>query len=72
MPYLPMPENTLQKKGIEFKYLGYYKKWVPQEAYYFAAENTGFKANPQRTEGTYSKYNSLDDKVDEFFYSPAG
>lgn len=68
MPYLPMPENTLQKKGIEFKYLGYYKKWVPQEAYYFAAENTGFKANPQRTEGTYSKYNSLDDKVDGFFY----
>ena len=56
------------KKGIEFKYLGYYKKWVPQEAYYFAAENTGFKANPQRTEGTYSKYNSLDDKVDGFFY----
>lgn len=68
MPYLPMQEDVLEKKGIEFKYLGYYKKWVPQEAYYFAAENTGFKANPQRTEGTYSKYNSLDDKVDGFFY----
>jgi hypothetical protein len=24
--------------------------------------------NPIRTEGTYSKYNSLDDKIDGFFY----
>ncbi|AYF47611.1 N-acetyl sugar amidotransferase [Pseudomonas fluorescens] len=66
--YLPMPPDVLERKGIDFKYLGYYKKWVPQEAYYYAVENTGFEANPVRTEGTYSKYNSLDDKVDGFFY----
>ncbi len=66
--YLPVSLEVLQKKGIDFKYLGYYKKWVPQDAYYYAVENTGFEANPVRTEGTYSKYNSLDDKVDGFFY----
>jgi N-acetyl sugar amidotransferase len=66
--YLPMDNEILQRKGIEFKYLGYYKRWVPQEAYYYAVENTGFEPNPLRTEGTYSKYNSLDDKVDGFFY----
>jgi N-acetyl sugar amidotransferase len=66
--YLPMEPEVLQRKGIDFKYLGYYKRWVPQEAYYYAVENTGFEANPLRTEGTYSKYNSLDDKVDGFFY----
>lgn len=66
--YLPMDSDVLRRKGIDFKYLGYYKKWVPQEAYYYAVENTGFEANPLRTEGTYSKYNSLDDKVDGFFY----
>jgi len=66
--YLPMDSEILRKKGIDFKYLGYYKRWVPQEAYYYAVENTGFEANPVRTEGTYSKYNSLDDKVDGFFY----
>lgn len=66
--YLPMDVEVLQRKGIDFKYLGYYKKWVPQDAYYYAVENTGFEANPVRTEGTYSKYNSLDDKVDGFFY----
>lgn len=66
--YLPMDPDVLRRKGIDFKYLGYYKRWVPQEAYYYAVEHTGFEANPVRTEGTYSKYNSLDDKVDGFFY----
>jgi N-acetyl sugar amidotransferase len=66
--YLPMENEILIKKGIDWKYLGYYVRWVPQEAYYYAVEHTGFEANPVRTEGTYSKYNSLDDKVDGFFY----
>jgi N-acetyl sugar amidotransferase len=68
MSYVPQDPETLTAKGIDFKYLGYYVKWVPQEAYYYAVEHTGFEANPVRTEGTYSKYNSLDDKVDGFFY----
>ena len=66
--YLPLDPNILLEKNIIFKYLGYYKRWVPQEAYYYAVENTGFEANPVRTEGTYSKYNSIDDKTDGFFY----
>lgn len=66
--YLPPDPQELRKKKINFKFLGYYKKWVPQESYYYAVENTGFEANPLRTEGTYSKYNSLDDKIDGFFY----
>jgi N-acetyl sugar amidotransferase len=66
--YLPMDSNILLEKKIDFYYLGYFLRWVPQEAYYYAVENTGFKANPHRTEGTYSKYNSLDDKIDGFFY----
>ena len=45
-----------------------YKKWVPQENYYYAVENTGFKANQGRSEGTYSKYASLDDRTDGFHY----
>lgn len=68
MPYLPLDESILREKKIEHYYLGYYLRWVPQEAYYYAVEHTGFKANTRRTEGTYSKYNSLDDKIDGFFY----
>ncbi len=66
--YLPADSTELSNSEIEVHYLGYYIKWVPQEAYYYAVENTGFKANPVRTEGTYSKYNSLDDKIDGFHY----
>jgi len=67
-PYLPSDHRDLEQKRIEVHYLGYYLKWTPQEAYYYAVENCGFEANPVRTEGTYSKYNSLDDKIDGFHY----
>lgn len=66
--YLPLSSDVLREKKIDFYYLGYFLRWVPQEAYYYAVENAGFKANPVRTEGTYSKYNSLDDKIDGMFY----
>jgi N-acetyl sugar amidotransferase len=66
--YLPADHRQLASHEIEVHYLGYYLKWTPQEAYYYASEHTGFAANPVRTEGTYSKYNSLDDKIDGFHY----
>ena len=67
-PYLPADAQELGGSGIEVHYLGYYLKWTPQEAYYYAVEHTGFQANPVRSEGTYSKYASLDDKIDGFHY----
>lgn len=68
MVYLPADCKELEQSQIEVRYLGYYLKWTPQECYYYAVEHTGFEANPVRTEGTYSKYNSLDDKIDGFHY----
>jgi N-acetyl sugar amidotransferase len=68
MAYLPADHALLEQSKVEVHYLGYYLKWTPQEAYYYAVENTGFQANPVRTEGTYSKYASLDDKIDGFHY----
>ena len=67
-PYIP-PENvSLDALNTELHFWGYYKKWIPQENYYYCVENTGFKANPVRSEGTYSKYASLDDQLDGFHY----
>ncbi len=68
MTYLPPTASEVAKMNMEVHYLGYYLKWTPQEAYYYSVENVGFQANPFRTEGTYSKYNSLDDKIDGFHY----
>lgn len=66
--YLPADGQELARSKIEVHYLGYYLKWTPQESYYYAVEHTGFEANPVRTEGTYSKYNSLDDRIDGLHY----
>ncbi|MDO8488945.1 MAG: N-acetyl sugar amidotransferase [Candidatus Omnitrophota bacterium] len=66
--YLPADYQEVEKTKLEVHYTGYYVKWTPQEAYYSSVEHCGFKANPVRTEGTYSKYNSLDDRIDGFHY----
>ena len=67
-PYMPTDVSPLHEMGTEVHYLGYYLKWHPQAAYYFAVEKGGFTASPERTAGTYSKYNSIDDKIDDFHY----
>jgi N-acetyl sugar amidotransferase len=67
-PYLPANPDDLKKLGIEVHYLGYYTKWHPQSCYYYAVEHGGFEASPERTPGTYSKYNSIDDRIDDFHY----
>jgi N-acetyl sugar amidotransferase len=67
-PYIPPKAEELNLNGVQVHYLGYYLKWDPQECYYYAVENTGFEANSERTEGTYSKYSSIDDRIDMFHY----
>jgi N-acetyl sugar amidotransferase len=67
-PYIPPSASSLDSRGVEVHYLGYYIKWDPQECYYYAVENTGFQSNSERTEGTYSKYSSIDDQIDMFHY----
>jgi N-acetyl sugar amidotransferase len=67
-PYLPADPAEIEAQKIEVHYLGYYLKWHPQSCYYYAVENGGFQASPERTPGTYSKYNSIDDRIDDFHY----
>jgi N-acetyl sugar amidotransferase len=66
--YMPTDPKDIEKNKIEVHYLGYYLKWHPQGCYYYAVTNGGFQASPERTSGTYSKYNSIDDKIDDFHY----
>ena len=72
LPYLPANPNQIQEKKIEVHYLGHYLKWHPQSCYYYAVENGGFEASPERTPGTYSKYNSIDDRIDDLHYFTTG
>lgn len=71
-PYLPLQPEEVNRVNMEVHYLGYYLKWHPQSCYYYAVEHGGFEASPERTPGTYSKYNSIDDKIDDFHYYTTG
>jgi N-acetyl sugar amidotransferase len=67
-PYMPAQPEALQRVGTAVHYLGYYLKWHPQGCYYYARDHGGFEPSPERTPGTYSKYNSIDDRIDDFHY----
>ena len=64
--YYQLPdEEIIKKKKIEMHWYSYFKKWIPHENYYYATKYTGFRPNNfGRSEGTYTKYASLDDKLD--------
>jgi N-acetyl sugar amidotransferase len=66
--YIPPNEKELLNTPLEVHYLGYYINWIPQETFYYSVENCGFRPRPFRTQGTYSKYNSIDDKMDDLHF----
>ena len=67
-PYVPVNPNQISENNVEVHYLGYYLKWHPQSCYYYSVENGGFEVSPERTPGTYSRYSSIDDKIDDIHF----
>ncbi len=64
----PHPDE-IKSLGAEMHWFSYYNKWVPEENFYYAAKHAGFRTNPfGRSESTYTKYTSLDDKLDGFHW----
>lgn len=69
LPYFPVLEKDLLDSEIEVMPITKYINYDPQKNYYFAKEKTNFQSNPDgRSEGTYTKYSSLDDKLDGLHY----
>ena len=67
--YTHPTDEEISKVDIERHYMTYYTDWRPQSNYYYCVENTGFQAKPDgRSEGTFSKYASLDDQIDPFHF----
>ena len=60
-------EEVMEAK-IERYFFGYFKPWVHQANFYSAVENMDFRPNEERTEGTYTKYSSIDDRLDGFHH----
>lgn len=67
--YKPLLAGPVRDAGIQVHYYSFYYNWSPQENYYYAMEHSKFEPNPDgRSEGTYSKFASLDDKIDGQHY----
>lgn len=67
--YIPIPEEKWESFGGEVHYMSYFINWSPNNNYYYAKEYCDFEQNPNgRSEGTYTRYSSLDDKLDGQHY----
>jgi N-acetyl sugar amidotransferase len=66
--FKPPNKKYLKKFKIERHFWSYYFQWNPQNHFYYSAKNTFFKPNFKRSEGTFSKYASIDDKFDGFHF----
>ncbi len=67
-PYIPTSEDDFKKNKIKCVAFSFFDNWHPQKNYYYTVENSNFKPSPERTLGTYSKYASIDDKIDDMHY----
>lgn len=67
-PFMSPSYDSIINNKTEIHFFGYYKFWDPQENFYYCREHTGFQPNSEHSEGTYSKYASLDDRIDGFHY----
>ncbi len=67
-PYSYPEEKQLKKLNIY--YFAYFFKWSMYENYLYVKKNLkGFQTNPfDRTEGTFTNFDSLDDKIDDLYY----
>ena len=67
--YLPNSSTDAERIGLEVHYMSHYIHWSPQQNYYYVKDVSEFQSNPDgRSEGTYGKYSSLDDKIDGQHY----
>ena len=58
----------VNERNLEVHYMSYYKKWVPQDNYYYAVEKTGFKPAEKRKDGSFSRYAGIDDMLEDLHF----
>ena len=66
--FYPPMNKEFENKVCDSYFYGYFRNWSNHSNFYYATKNTGFKPNQRRTEGTYTKYSSIDDKLDTFHH----
>ncbi len=60
--------SEVKNSKIKTYFFSYFTKWIPQHNYYYAQKHLNFKTGLSRSQGTFTSYTSLDDKLDELYY----
>jgi N-acetyl sugar amidotransferase len=68
-PYIYPESEKIKEVGVKAFYFAYFFKWSMFENYNFIKDKFDFKTCPKgRTDGTFTNFDSLDDKMDDVYY----
>ena len=68
-PYLYPDLAEVERVGVKCMYFAYFFKWDVYENYLYIKDKIDFRlADNGRTDGTFTNYDSLDDKIDNLYY----
>lgn len=61
--------DAVEKIGARALYFAYFFRWSIRQNYEFIRTKIDFKTDPKgRTDGTFTDFDSLDDKIDNLYY----
>ena len=64
IPYMPLKKTDFNDLNLNILFLGWFLKWDPQEIYYYSTKNSGFLLDDYKSDGSYGRYSSVDDKME--------
>ena len=68
-PYLCPDPGALDEVGVRALYFSYFFRWSMYENYDYVKQRMAFRtADGGRTDGTFTDFDSLDDKIDNLYY----
>ena len=68
-PYVYPPAQAVAGAGVRAMYFGYFFRWSMLENYRFISAKIPFSTHPAgRTPGTFTEFDSVDDKADNLYY----
>jgi len=68
-PYVYPSTEEIEQAGVKAYYYSYFHRWSMFENYKYVKEKFNFQDNPRgRTSGTFTNFDSLDDKFDDIYY----
>jgi len=68
-PYIYPDPAAVRAAGLTICYFGYFFRWSALENYRYISRTIDFATNAKgRTDGTFTNFDSLDDKMDDVYY----